>query len=194
MAKQAERREATRGAILAAAYRRFGEAGFAAVTMDEIATAAGLAKGAVYHHFPSKEALFEAVFERAAGDVQGRVREVAMGSADRLKALAAGSRAYFQTCAQAPFDRIILKDGPAVLGWDRWRELDERYFLAVLPMTLEAAMADGLIRRQSVQPLARLLAGALTEAAVACAASDDPAATGQEHAVALESLLEGLRR
>jgi len=126
--------------------------------------------------------------------VQGRVREVAMGSADRLKALAAGSRAYFQTCAQAPFDRIILKDGPAVLGWDRWRELDERYFLAVLPMTLEAAMADGLIRRQSVQPLARLLAGALTEAAVACAASDDPAATGQEHAVALESLLEGLRR
>jgi AcrR family transcriptional regulator len=193
MARQAERREATRRSILEAAARLFAELGFAAVTVDEIAAAAALAKGAVYHHFPSKEALFEAVFERAAGELQAQVHDAARASPDRLKALVAGSRAYFEACAQPPFDRIILRDGPAVLGWDRWRELDERYFLSVLPMSLDAAMAAGLIRRQEVQPLARLLAGALTEAAVACAGSDDPAATGQAHAQALESLIEGLR-
>ena len=193
MARQAERREATRRTIREAAARLVAEAGFAAVTVDEIAAAAGLAKGAVYHHFASKEALFEAVFERTAGELQEQVHDAARASPDRLKALAAGSRAYFEACARPPFDRIILRDGPAVLGWDRWRELDERYFLSVLPMSLEAAMTAGLIRRQEVQPLARLLAGALTEAAVACAGSDDPATTGQAHAQALESLIEGLR-
>ena len=193
MARQAERREATQGAILAAALRLFGESGFASVSVDEIAAAAGVAKGAVYHHFPSKEALFEAVFERAAAQLQQRVRAGAAGSGDRLRAMAAGARAYFEACAQPPFERIILKDGPAVLGWDRWREIDERYFLAMLPQTIEAAMAEGLIRRQPPGPLARLLIGALTEAAVACANAADPARTGREHARALESLLEGLR-
>ena len=193
MARQVERREATTGAILNAALRLFGEAGFAAVSVNDIAAAAGVAKGAVYHHFPSKEALFEAVFERAAAELQQRVHASAAGSGDRLRVLAAGARAYFEECARPPFEQVILKDGPAVLGWDRWREIDERYFLAMLPATIEAAMAEGLIRRQPAGPLARLLIGALTEAAVACANAVDPARTGREHARALESLLEGLR-
>jgi AcrR family transcriptional regulator len=193
MARQVERREATQGAILAAAQRLFGEAGFAGVSVDDIAAAAGVAKGAVYHHFPSKEALFEAVFERTAAELQQRVHATAAGSVDFVRRLSASARAYFQTCAEAPFERIILKDGPAVLGWDRWREIDERYFLAMLPAGLEAAMAAGQVRRQPAAPLARLLIGALTEAAVACAGSDDPARTGLEHARALDSLLEGLK-
>jgi len=194
MAKQAERREASREAITGAAQRLFAEYGFAAVTVDQIAQAAGLAKGAVYHHFPSKEAIFEAVFERTSSALQQEVRSVAAASSDRLKAIAAGARAYFEACARPPFNRIILKDGPTVLGWDRWREIDERYFLAMLPHAVEAAMEEGTIPRQPPGPLARLLIGAMTEAAVACAGSDDPRRTGLEHARALESLLEGLRR
>jgi AcrR family transcriptional regulator len=193
MARQVERREATQGAILAAAERLFGEAGFAGVSVDDIAAAAGVAKGAVYHHFASKEALFEAVFERTAAQLQARVHDEAAGSGDFLARLSASARAYFEACAQVPFERIILKDGPAVLGWDHWREVDERYFLAMLPAGLEAAMRAGQIRQQPAGPLARLLIGALTEAAVACAASSDPARTGLEHARALDSLLEGLR-
>jgi AcrR family transcriptional regulator len=193
MATQAERREATQGAILAAAFQLFGERGFAAVTVDEIAAAAGVAKGAVYHHFPRKEALFEAVFERAAAELQRRIHAITAVAPDRLKAMVAGSRAYFEACAKPPFDRIVLRDGPAVMGWERWRELDARYFLAMLPRTLEVAMAEGVIPPQPAEPLARLIAGALTEAAVACAASPTPAATGEEHARALESLIEGLR-
>jgi AcrR family transcriptional regulator len=192
MARQAERREATRGAILEAALRLFGEAGFGAVTVDDIAAAAGVAKGAVYHHFPSKEALFEAVFERASADLAARIRGRARPR-DVLAALADGARLYFEACAKPPYERILLKDGPAVLGWERWREIDARYFLAMLPATLAAAMDQGLVPRQPTEPLARLLTGAVTEAAVACAAADDPATTGQTYVRALERLLDGLR-
>ena len=193
MARQAERREATQGAILAAAMGRFGEAGFAAVTMDEIAAAAGVAKGAIYHHFPSKEALFEAVFERASAELAAKIRGQAAGAKDALARLTEGSRLYFEACAKPPFGQILLKDGPMVLGWERWREIDTRYFLAMLPATLEAAIDAGLIARQPAEPLARMLTGAVTEAAAACAASDDPAATGRAYVAALERLLDGLR-
>ena len=193
MARQAERREATQAAILEVAMRRFGEAGFAAVTIDEIAAAAGVAKGAVYHHFASKEALFEAVFERASAQLAAEVRDRSVGAKDVLARLVEGSRLYFEACAKPPYGRILLKEGPAVLGWERWREIDTRYFLAMLPMALEAAMQAGLVAQQPPEPLARMLTGAVTEAAVACAASDDPAATGRAYVAALARLVDGLR-
>jgi AcrR family transcriptional regulator len=193
MARQAERREATQAAILEVAMRRFGEAGFAAVTIDEIAAAAGVAKGAVYHHFASKEALFEAVFERASAQLALEIRDQSVGAKDVLARLVEGSRLYFEACAKPPYGRILLKEGPAVLGWERWREIDTRYFLAMLPMALEAAMQAGLVAQQPPEPLARMLTGAVTEAAVACAASDDPAATGRAYFAALARLVDGLR-
>jgi AcrR family transcriptional regulator len=192
MARQAERSEATRRAVLEAATRRFGEAGFDAVTVDEIAAAAGVAKGAVYHHFASKEALFEAVFERTSAELAERIRGQLRGR-QALDALAEGSRLYFEGCAEPATGRILLKDGPAVLGWERWREIDTRYFLAMLPAALERAMTEGSIARQPVEALARMLAGALTEAAVACAAADDPAAAGRGYVDVLQHLLDGLR-
>jgi AcrR family transcriptional regulator len=192
MATQAERRAATQGKLLEAALGLFGERGFAAVTVDDIAAAAGVAKGAVYHHFPSKEALFEAVFERASADLAAQIRG-RRRPGDVLEALVEGSRRYFEACAEPPFRTILLNDGPVVLGWERWREIDTRYFLSMLPAMLEHAMAEGLVPRQPTEPLARLLTGAVTEAAVACAASDDPAATGHAYVAALERLVDGLR-
>jgi AcrR family transcriptional regulator len=192
MARQSDRRAATREAVLRAAQALFETRGFAATTMDEIAAEAGVAKGAVYHHFASKEALFEAVFEAASQSLLRRVAEV--GGKDVLEIMVAGSRAYFDACAESALGRIILKDGPVVLGWERWREIDMRHFGAMVPMALREAMDDGLIAPLPVEPLARLLMGAVTEAAVACAASDDPARTGAEHVRALEAILEGLRK
>jgi AcrR family transcriptional regulator len=192
MATQEERRAATQAKVIEAALRLFGEAGFDTVTVDDIAATAGVAKGAVYHHFKSKEALFEAVFERASADLAGQIRRSAR-PADPLAALIEGARLYFEACAAPPFRTILLRDGPAVLGWEHWREIDARYFLSMLPATLERAMDDGLVPRQSTEPLARLLAGAVTEAAVACAAAEDPAETGRAYVRALERLVNGLR-
>jgi AcrR family transcriptional regulator len=194
MVKQAERREATRAAIIAAAEDHFGAKGFAAATIDEIAAAAGVAKGAVYHHFPNKEAVFEAVFQKASQRLASEVAAKARRQPDVIKALARGTEAYFEACADGATGRIILKDGPAVLGWARWREIDDEHFGRAIPQALTIAMDLGLIDRQPVGPLARLLLGAVTEAAAACAASANPGATGRDHAAAFERLLDGLRR
>jgi AcrR family transcriptional regulator len=193
MVSQAERRANTRKAILAAAEGLFGEHGFAATTVDDIAIAAKVAKGAVYHHFATKEDVFEAVFQATSEALVHRVMAASAEAKDALDGMVVGSRAYFTACAEARTGRIILQDGPAVLGWERWREIDARHFGRMIPMALDAAMTQGLIAKQPIEPLARLLLGAVTEAAVASAAAADPARTGMDHVRALEAVLTGLR-
>ena len=194
MATQGERRAVTRAAIIDAATALFGTQGFTATTVDQIAARAGIAKGAVYHHFPNKEAVFEAVFETASALLAREVKAVSRQGADPLAAMAIGNAAYFAACAQGPRRQIILRDGPAVLGWARWREVDARHFSRMIPVTLAAAMEAGLVERQPVEPLATLILGAVTEAAMVCAASDDPVRTSREISFALNSILDGLRR
>ena len=193
MATQSERREATRAAIVKAAKRLFGERGFASTTIDNVATAAHVAKGAVYHHFETKEALFEAVFDEVSEDLVAEVDRAARSENDALAAMAAGTQAYFAACATDATGQIILRDGPAVLGWERWREIDARHFGGGFPLGLARAMDDGLIARQPIEPLSRLLLGAVTEAAVACSTGGDLHKTGAEYARAFRSLLEALR-
>jgi AcrR family transcriptional regulator len=193
MAKQAERRAATTEAILKAGRRLFGEQGFAATTIDDIAEAARVAKGAVYHHFATKEAVFEAVFDQVSHDLVLEVDRAARTERDILAAMVAGTQHYFAACAKGPVGQIILRDGPAVLGWERWREIDGRHFGGKIPRALAAAMDAGLIARQPVEPLARLLLGAVTEAAVACAGRADVLKAGGEYSRAFKSLLEALR-
>jgi AcrR family transcriptional regulator len=193
MVSQAERRAATRGAILKAAEEALAARGFAGVTVDEIAAAAGVAKGAVYHHFASKEAVFEAVFHEMSLTLVRRVIKASAGARDVLDGLVVGSRAYFAACAEPATGRIILRDGPAVLGWERWRAIDGEHFGRMIPVALGQAMDQGLIARQPVEPLARLLIGAVTEAAVAAAAAEDPAATSAAQIEALATVLDGLR-
>ena len=194
MIRQAERRQATREAIVAAAAALFGEKGFAGATIDEIAALAGVAKGAVYHHFPNKEAVFEAALQRASASLAADITAKVVQAPDVLAMLTRATQAYFEACAQGPIGQIILKDGPAVLGWARWREIDEEHFGRAIPLALTAAMDQGLVERQPIGPLSRLLLGAVTEAAAACAASPDPATTGREHSAAFERLIRGLRQ
>src|ERR1700678_1648343 len=156
MATQSERREATWAAIVKAAKRLFGDRGFAGTNMDNVATSAHVAKGAVYHHFETKEALFEAVFDEVSEDLVAEVDRAARSEKDALAAMAAGTQAYFAACAKDATGQIILRDGPAVLGWERWREIDEAHFGALAPAALGAAMESGLIRTQPVEPLAGL--------------------------------------
>nr|WP_246752246.1 TetR/AcrR family transcriptional regulator [Bradyrhizobium diazoefficiens] len=193
MATQAERRAATTEAILTAARRLFGTQGFAGTTMDEIAEAAGTAKGAVYHHFKTKEAVFEAVFDLVSRDLVAEIDSAARTEKDVLAAMVAGTQHYFAATAKGPTGQIILRDGPAVLGWERWREIDAQHFGGKMPRALAVAMEAGLIAKQPVEPLARLLLGAVTEAAVACAGRADVVKAGAEYARAFKSLVEALR-
>ena len=192
MATQSERRQATQAAILKAAKRLFGERGFAATTIDDVAAAARVAKGAVYHHFATKEALFEAVFDQVSQELLVEVDRAARNEKDALNAMAKGTEAYFDACARDTTGQIVLHDGPAVLGWERWREIDNRHFGGRFPAALEHAMDQGLIARQPSEPLARLLLGAVTEAAVACSGRDLQKA-GADYARAFQALLDALR-
>jgi len=193
MAKQAERRAATTEAILKAGRRLFGERGFAATTIDDIADAAHVAKGAVYHHFATKEAVFEAVFDSISRDLVADIERTTRSEPDVLAAMVAGTQHYFAACAKGQTCQIILRDGPAVLGWERWREIDAEHFGGKFPRALAAAMDSGLIARQPIEPLSRLLLGAVTEAAVACAGRPDVLKAGGEYSRAFKSLLEALR-
>ncbi|HET6970894.1 MAG TPA: TetR/AcrR family transcriptional regulator [Phenylobacterium sp.] len=191
MARQAERREITRTAILAAAGELFAAEGFAAVSVDRIAAAAGVAKGAVYHHFAAKEALFAEVLEAVCAEVAAEVTAAARAAPDVLAMLTEGSRAYFTATSRPPVRRILLEDGPMVLGRTRWREVDARHFGADLPLILARAVDDGLIPPQPVAPMASLLLGAMTEAAMASAQGE---AEAGEYVTALQRLVDGLRK
>src|SRR5437762_4274781 len=193
MATQAERRATTIEAILKAGRLLFGERGFAATTIDDIAEQARVAKGAVYHHFATKEAVFAAVFDQVSRALVQEIDRAVRTEKDVLAAMVAGTQHYFSACAKGPTGQIILRDGPAVLGWERWREIDAQHFGGKLPRAIATAMDAGLIARQPVEPLARLLLGAVTEAAVACAGRADIARAGMEYAGAFKSLVEALR-
>jgi AcrR family transcriptional regulator len=193
MATQAERRAVTIESILKAGRLLFGERGFAATTIDDIAEQARVAKGAVYHHFATKEAVFAAVFDQVSRALVQEIDRAVRTEKDVLAAMVAGTQHYFAACAKGPTGQIILRDGPAVLGWERWREIDAQHFGGKIPRALEAAMDAGLIARQPVEPLARLLLGAVTEAAVACAGRTDVLKAGNEYTRAFKSLLEALR-
>jgi AcrR family transcriptional regulator len=193
MATQGERREKTRASIIKAARRLFGDRSFAATTIDDIAASARVAKGAVYHHFPTKEAVFEAVFDQVSLDLVSELDRISRAENDPLAAMAAGTQGYFAACAKGPTGQIILRDGPAVLGWERWREIDAKHFGGKFPRALTAAMEAGVIARQPIEPLARLLLGAVTEAAVAVSAGPDIGKAGADYARAFRSLLDALR-
>jgi AcrR family transcriptional regulator len=189
---QGERAEATRGALMAAARRLFTERGYDGVGTEEIVRAAGVTRGALYHHFGGKAELLEAVYERLEAESTERVARVVLGSEleSPLEAMKAGVEAFLDECAEPELQRIALHDAPAVLGWDRWREIAAANGLGLIEASLTAAIEAGEIRPLPVKPMAHLLLGALDEAAMLVARSDGPASRAEVTAVLL-ALLEG---
>jgi AcrR family transcriptional regulator len=192
--KHAARSRATRDKLLTAARALFAERGFAAVGTEEIVRAAGVTRGALYHQFRDKEALFEAVFESVEAETTQRIAEgsLAGGAADPLEALRAGARQFLRECAEPEVERILLLDAPAVLGWERWRAIGMRHGLGLTTGVLQAGMDAGAIARQPVAPLAHLLLGALDEGAMYVARAADREAARAEVAAVVDRLLDGL--
>ncbi len=163
---QEERREATTEALLAAGRRLFGARGYAGVSSAALAAGAGLTTGAMYHHFEAKAALFWAVFEGVEAELAAAVRHAAASPGAPLVRLEHGALAFLEAAREPPVRRIVLIDGPSVLGWERWRLMDEKHHLRPLKAQLIVAMRAGLVERRDPNALARLLMGALTEAAL----------------------------
>jgi AcrR family transcriptional regulator len=189
---QAERRATTRAALLQAARELFGAKGFAATGREEIVERAGVTRGALYHHFAGKEGLFRAVFELVEQDTIDDVARAAMLAPNPKQMLFLGCRAFLDATTDPAFQRIVLLDAPAVLGWDEWRRVDARYGLGLISHALEAAMDTHQIDRQPVEPLAHLLLAALNEAALYIAGSDDAGSARATVGDTIERLLDRL--
>jgi len=193
--QQAERRAATVATILAGARRLFTERGFEATSIDDIAEAAGVAKGAVYHHFASKEAVFLRVLE----DVQAAIAAApvpapeALEQQDPVELIAAGVLSYLLAASEPEVRRVLLIDGPAVIGWRRWREIDDRYFGAGARTAMRWLLGPDASAPE-IETLTHLVMGAVMEAALVCAMADDPRQAAQELSSALGRMLRGLVR
>lgn len=189
---QSERTEATRNALMEAARKLFAARGYDQVGTEEIVRAAGVTRGALYHHFGGKAELLEAVYERLEAESTERVARVVLGSElhSPLEAMKAGIEAFLDECAEPELQQIGLRDAPAVLGWDRWREIATANGLGLIEASLSAAIEAGEIRSLPVKPTAHLLLGALDEAAMLVARSEDPGRRAEVTKV-LVALLDG---
>jgi AcrR family transcriptional regulator len=188
--RQEARSHATRRKLIRSARTLFARRGYAGTPTAEIVRRAGVTRGALYHQFPSKEDLFLAVYEQVEQELTEGVVGALDETAGPLSALRAGAAAFLRACTAPEVQRIVLTDAPAVLGWERWREVAERYGLGLIENVVGAAIAAGEIAPLPASPLAHLLMGALDEAAMLVAREPDAAA---QIAATLDRLLEGLR-
>lgn len=190
---QSERSEATRRALIAAGRELFAERGYESVGTEEIVARAGVTRGALYHHFEGKRGLFAAVFEDVERELVARFSLEQLTGDDPFAALVEGVDRFLELSLDVELQRITLLDGPAVLGWERWHELEARYGLGLLEAGLSAAIEAGQIEELPVRELADALLGALIEAALLLARAPDPDAARRRTRVVLGRLLDGLR-
>jgi AcrR family transcriptional regulator len=193
--RQTDRSEATRGELLRIARDLFTDPGYEKTSLDVIASRAGVTKGAIYHHFPNKRDLFQAVFEVLEQEIVEKVIMAAHGAGDDVWAgLQLGTGAFLEAARDTAVARIVLIDGPSVLGWETWREIDDRYGFALTRGSLEAAMGAGLIAEQPLDPLAHIFLAALSEAALQIARADDTEKAIEEMTGAITTLMESMRK
>jgi AcrR family transcriptional regulator len=191
---QEERSAATRDALISAARRLWGQRGYAEVGTPEIATAAGVTRGAMYHQFADKAALFSEVVEAVEQDVMARMATIVAASAGTspADAIRAAVDAWLEVSGDPEVRQLILLDAPSVLGWAGFRDVAQRYSLGMTEQLLTEAIKAGQLARQPVRSLAHVLIGALDEAAMVIATADDPKRTRRETALVLHRLIDAM--
>ena len=191
---KAAQSDATIAALVAAARELFAQRGYAGVGTEEIVQAAGVTRGALYHHFRrGKEQLFQAVLVQVSAETTTRIARLASAADDPWDELVIGIDAFLDACTTPEMQRIVLIDGPAVLGWDLWRAIDAQHGLGLLEQAVQNAIDAGSLAPQSARAVAHVLLGALDEAAMVVARADDPVAARAEMGKTVRHLLEGLR-
>lgn len=188
---QRERSETTVAALVAAARELFANDGYAATSLDAVAGAAGVTKGALYHHFEGKRELFRAVYEHEQQQLVAAIGEAYARKADAWDAFEAGCRAFIESSLDPGLQRITLLDAPGALGWEAIREI-ESPALQLTELGIERAMDAKRLPRRPPEPLAHLLFGAMCEGAMKIARSEDPQAAQRAVWAELRRMLRAL--
>ncbi len=175
MNKNVERGQATRAHLIDVATRLFAEHGYEATSIEAVLAESGVSRGSLYHHFAGKDALFWAVLESVAARVGPRITEAERGAPDPVAELRAGCLMWIRLAGEQEFRQIVLIDAPAVLGWQRWREIDEQGALGWIRAAVAYAAEAGSIDPRHVDTFAHIVLAAINEAAMMIARADDRA-------------------
>ena len=184
--------ENTRRVLMQTGLELFVQRGYTAVSAEELVQAAGLSRGALYHHFDGKRGLFEAVFQAQEGAASRRVAEAVAAQSDPWQQAVAGMETFLDVCCQREYREIVLLQGPIALGWPHWRELDRQHFAALLVDATTLLIDAGVILERPAELIAAAAYGMLTELSLTIAAADDPAQARTDASALVRSLLTGL--
>ena len=176
MNKNVERGRATRAHLVDVATQLFAARGYDGTSIEAVLAEAGTSRGSLYHHFHGKDALFWAVLEGVAARVGEQLAEAERDAPHPVAALRAGCLAWIRLAADPVVQQTVLIDAPAVLGWQRWRELDEQGALGWIRAALAYAAETGRIERRHVDVFAHIVLAAANEVALVIARAKDPAA------------------
>ncbi|MBF6468283.1 TetR/AcrR family transcriptional regulator [Nocardia beijingensis] len=192
--RRAEYAEATRAALVETARRLFIEQRYSDLSADEIARAARLTRGAVYHHFGGKQGLFEAVFEQVEQKLTERLTSAIVEPDNPSWDTAVHAlNVFLDECTDAAYQRIVLQEGPLALGWDRWRELDERYMVGLIRDSVDRLIRADVFKPRSTELTVRAIYGLLTELAWSMADTSDRNTRREAGQIALD-MIGSLRR
>lgn len=187
--------ETTRRALVDAAVELFSARGYAGTSLDEVVKRARVTKGALYHHFAGKQALFLAAFEAVEREVVERLAQVnGEEPSDPWSVAKARLHAFLRVCLEPAYQQIVTLDGPAVMGWKEHRSAEERHTFGIIRQTIGALIDSGEITAMPLGALSTVVFGALSAGATAIAGSPEPEQTSAEVGHCVERLLEGLRR
>lgn len=192
MNKKVERGQDTRLRMVSVATTLFGELGYESTSVEAVLRDSGVSRGALYHHFASKESLFEAVLEAVEAELAAATLKASRGIADPVEALHAGFDTFLALAQTGRVRQIVLMDAPAALGWQKWREIEARHGFGLLKAALLAMAERGRTRKDLVDVFAHILLAALIEVALMIARADDPANALQSGRMALRQLTDKL--
>jgi AcrR family transcriptional regulator len=190
--KRAAQGRATRGQLIEVATRLFAEHGYEGTSIEAVLSAAGVSRGALYHHFAGKEALFEAVVSAVSAQVTVELTEAVQGCADPLDAMRTAAIAWIGLAADPVIQRVVLVDAPSVLGWERWRAMDDGRTLGTMRAMLQAISDSGRLPAELVGPFSHMILAALDEIVLVIARAPDSTAAVAEGRMAVQALLDRL--
>jgi AcrR family transcriptional regulator len=192
--KRAAQGRATRGQLIEVATGLFAEHGYEGTSIEAVLTAAGVSRGALYHHFAGKEALFTAVLEAVSERITTQLTEVIRGCTDPVDAVRTGALGWIDLAGDPVIQRIMLVDAPSVLGWEQWRAMDEGRTVGAMRAMLQAVSDTGRLPGELVDPFAHMILAALDEAALVVARAPDSRVAVVEGRQAVEEFLARLLR
>jgi AcrR family transcriptional regulator len=193
--RRAEYSATTKRALVEVARELFTEQGYAGTSLDAIVAGADVTKGALYHHFAGKQALFEAVFERVEQHASRAIHDRIKNEKDPWEKARAGLRAFLEVVRDPTYRRVVIQDGPAVLGYERFREQEERSTYANVLVIVTSVLSTGEwdLEPAMQRTFATIFFGAMSAAGESVSLAEDPEAAGDRVEAAIGIILDGLQ-